>query len=66
MKRGLTHIFSRFQILRYSRSLKQLNIASYALRIGVSIMELSGFLITHTFQRMHASVTFLLSVLGVL
>ena len=40
MKRDLTHTFSRYQILRYSRRLKRLNIASYALRIGVSIMEL--------------------------
>ena len=32
-----------------------LHIASYALRIGVSVMELKGseFLISHTFQRKH-------------
>ena len=40
-KRDLMHVFSRFQILLYSRSLKSpLHIASYALRIGVSVMEL--------------------------
>ena len=40
-KRDLTHVFSTFQIFLYSRSLKcPLHIASYALRIGVSVMEL--------------------------
>ena len=36
-KRGLTHVFSRFK----KRSVKcPLHIASYALRIGISVMEL--------------------------
>ena len=54
MKRDLTHVFSRFQMLLYSRSPK-CDIASNALRIGVSVIELldSKFLISHTFQCKH-------------
>ena len=37
-KRDLTHFFSRFHIFGYSRSLQcPLHIASYALKIGVSV-----------------------------
>ena len=37
----ISYVFSRFLIFLYSRSLKcPLHIASYALRIGVSVMEL--------------------------
>ena len=46
--------FSGFQIFLYSRSMKcSLHIASYPLRIRVSVMELQGteILISHTFQR---------------
>ena len=55
-----------FQDFRYSRSLKcPLHIASYAPRVGVSVMELQGseFLISDTFQR---KVRFLLRVLEIL
>ena len=39
-EKGPNACFSRFHFLKYSRSLKcPLHIASYALRIGVSIME---------------------------
>ena len=54
MKWDLTHVFSIY--LFYCRSLKYpLHIASYALRIGVSVMELKGseFLISHTFECKH-------------
>ena len=46
--------FQDFNFFLYSRSLKcPLHIASYAPRIGISVMELPGseFLINHTFQR---------------
>ena len=62
VKRDLMHGFSRFQIFGYYKSLKcPLHIASYALRIGVSVMESEGseFLI-------NASITFLLRVLEIL
>ena len=43
------HAFLRFRFFKYSRSLKcPLHIASYAMRIGVSVMD-SGFSISHTF-----------------
>ena len=48
-KRDLTHVFSRFQIFVYSRTLKcPLHIAFYVLRIGVSVVG-SECLISHTF-----------------
>ena len=50
------HVFSRFQFCFYYRSLNcPLYIASYALRIGVSVMELLGseFFIRHIFQCKH-------------
>ena len=46
-KSDLTHVFSRFSLLLflYSRSLKcPLRIASYALRIGVSVMDSEFFI----------------------
>ena len=55
MKRGLTHAFSSFQITLYSkRYLGPLQIISYTLEIGLSIITLlwPEFLIMRTFQRM--------------
>ena len=41
VKSGLMHVFSRFQFLLYSRSLKfPLHIYSYSLRFRLSVMEL--------------------------
>ena len=54
-KRGLTHAFSSFQITLYSkRYLGPLQIISYTLEIGLSIITLlwPEFLIMRTFQRM--------------
>ena len=52
-EKGPNAYFSSFQMFRYSRS--PLHIASYALRIEVSVMKLLGaeFLISHTFQCKH-------------
>ena len=55
-KRDLTHVFSTFRIVLYSTSLKcPLNIASYVLTIGVSVMEFYGakIFISHTFPALH-------------
>ena len=55
-KREPSTCFFKFNFFRYSRSLKcPLHIASYALRIRVSVMKLQDteFLISHTVQRKH-------------
>ena len=47
------HVFLRFKVFDHPE--RSLHIASYVLRIGVSVMELecAEFLISHTFQRKH-------------
>ena len=55
-KMGPNACFFKISKFLYSRSLKYpLHIASYTLRIRVSVMELKGteFLINHTFQCKH-------------
>ena len=66
-RRYLTYVFNKVNIFLYSRS--PLHIASYALRIRVSVIELydSEFLISHTFRYIsiaHKTGNFIMYALG--